>query len=91
MDTTKSGGTALVSDANSTRGRFKGGAVFFRQVAKRGQRTDVAIHGRDAVADKQLLARLVFDSRLLNLERLLQFEAQRRFGGEHDVFVAGKG
>ena len=37
-------------------------AVFFGQVAERGQRTDVAVHGEDAVGDQQFLAGLVLDA-----------------------------
>src|SRR5712692_8446390 len=37
------------------------GAILFRQVAERGQRTDVAIHGKNAVGDEQLASGLVFD------------------------------
>ena len=35
-------------------------AIFFGEVAKRGQRPDVTIHGEDAVGDQQFLARLIF-------------------------------
>jgi hypothetical protein len=36
------------------------GAVFFRQIAQPRQRPNVTIHGKHAVGDQQLLARLVF-------------------------------
>ncbi len=36
------------------------GAVFFRQIAERRQRADVAIHGKYAVGDEQLASGLVF-------------------------------
>ena len=38
------------------------GAIFFGEVAERGQRADVAVHGEDAVGDQQPLAGLVLDA-----------------------------
>ena len=37
------------------------GAVLFGEIAERGQRADIAIHGEDAVGDQQLMARLILD------------------------------
>jgi hypothetical protein len=38
------------------------GAVFFGELAQRGQRADVAVHGEDAVGDQQLFAGFVFNA-----------------------------
>ena len=43
------------------------GAIFFRQIAKPGQRTDIAVHGEHAISDQQLLAGLIFDAGQLRL------------------------
>ena len=51
------------------------GAVFFGEIAQRGQRADIAVHGEDAVGDQQLLAGLVLD-------------AGQLLFGVRDVFVA---
>ena len=37
------------------------GAVLFGEIAQRGQRADIAIHGEDAVGDEQLVTGLIFD------------------------------
>ncbi len=51
------------------------GAIFFGEIAERGQRADVAVHGEDAVGDQQLLAGLVL------------YAGELLFGVRH-VFVA---
>ena len=38
------------------------GAVFFGEVAEARKRSNVAVHGEDAVSDEQLAAGLVFDA-----------------------------
>ena len=55
------------------------GAIFFRQIAQRGQRANVAIHGEDAVADQQLAPRLVLDAGEFRLGRVLP--STRDFAG----------
>ena len=50
------------------------GSISFGQIAKLRQRADVAVHGKDAVGDQQLSARLMLD-------------AGQLFLGVADVFV----
>ena len=54
------------------------GAIFLRQVAERGQRADIAVHGEDAVRDQQLFPGLVLyaGKPLLSLRDVLVLEDQ---------------
>src|SRR5579863_8687936 len=58
-------GTASVS-AQDSRGvgivDHHDGSVLFGELTQVGQRTDIAVHGKDAVGDQQLLSRLIFNT-----------------------------
>ena len=54
-------------------------AVLFGKVAEAGQRADIAIHGKHAIADQQFLPGFVFDARqsLFGLGEILVLEDQK--------------
>ena len=78
-------GAAAVAPENAGSMRIvnhEDGAEFFREVAQRRQRTNVAIHAEDAVGDQQLAAGLVFHrSKLL-------FGVRNIFMAEHQYLGA---
>jgi hypothetical protein len=64
MSKTKTAAPVASQDARSMRiVHHHDGAIFFRQIAERGQRADVAVHGKYAVGDEQFFPRLVLYTR----------------------------